>query len=131
MVVQRILAELTSRPTTRKASMSATPFNILAKAAAAFATLTLTSCTNSEGLAGSYSNVHGIWAEFIEDGTAVFTVKGKQTIWKWTAYETNRLKLEPEQGISDDQKAQMCNYLFDGDVLQLTDCDFSISLTRR
>lgn len=60
----------------------------------------------------------------------IFIVRGQQAVWTWTAYDSNRLKLEPGQGIPGNPKAAVCAYRLEGSTLLVTGCDYSMQLTR-
>ncbi len=91
--------------------------------------LFLTACSGS-GIEGRYGDPDGSTVEFLKDGTAIFVVRGVQAVWKWTAYDGNRLKLEPGPGIPGSPSSAICDYQLDGSTLRVTGCDYAMQLTR-
>lgn len=98
--------------------------------AAILATSLLASCSESPSIEGKYGGNDGSTAEFLKDGTAIFITGNRQAVWKWTAYDGNRLKLEPGQGIPGNPSAAVCAYRLEGSTLHVTNCDYSMQLTR-
>lgn len=106
------------------ASIAAASFSILL--------VSYSSAIAGEGAAdieGKYRGLDGSTAEFLSDGTVIFT-QGRQAIWTWTTYDGNRLKLEPGQGIPGNPPAAMCAYRLEGITLHITNCEYAMQLTR-
>ncbi|RWD32042.1 MAG: hypothetical protein EOS22_03305 [Mesorhizobium sp.] len=81
------------------------------------------------GIEGKYRDPNGSTVEFLGDGTAVIVMHGQQAIWKWSSYEGNRLKLEPDSGMIGVSSA-MCDYQLNGSNLRVTGCEYAMQLTR-
>lgn len=98
--------------------------------AAAIAASLLASCSGGSDIEGKYRGNDGSTAEFLSDGTAIFVIQGRQAVWKWTTYDGNRLKLDPGESGLGMPPAAVCGYRLDGSTLHVTDCDYSMRLTR-
>lgn len=80
---------------------------------------------------GKYMAEDGVGsrAEFMSDGTLVFTSGGQQGVWKWSKLDDGRIKLEPGPGMLGVQTA-VCGYSATKIMLHLTNCSLAMTLDR-
>lgn len=103
---------------------------VSAAAATALFTLFIASCSGSPGIKGKYADPDGSTVEFLNDGTAIFFIRGVQAIWTWSTFDGNRLKLEPTPGVPGPPPSAVCTYQLDGSMLRVTGCRYTMQLTR-
>lgn len=80
-------------------------------------------------IVGTWQDQKGGIAEFLNDGTAIFTSARGQGVWKWATYDGNRLRLEPTTGLFGASSA-VCNYQLTWTSLNVTGCDYAMQLSR-
>lgn len=78
-------------------------------------------------LTGSYSHKDGSQIEFLSDGTAVFSKDGSQRVWKYTVYDSGRLKLETAIPIVGVEPA-MCNFRRTPKIFEVYGCKYAMEL---
>lgn len=85
--------------------------------------------TTRPTIEGKYRTSTGANAEFLPDGTLIFTSNGQQGIWKWAKAGDSRLKLDPSAGMLG-TKSTVCDYSLPQTGIILKNCDLAMNLTR-